>query len=86
MSWLFYNCLIPLQYGRLKEAKGQSENVLVDVTSFPYDKDIIKHEIRKYFTKHETIKYIAVKNIVCLAKSIKEKGPPTARPTNLFTN
>ena len=46
---------------RLKEAKGQSENVLVDVTNFPYDEETIKHEIHKYYINHDTIKLIAVK-------------------------
>ena len=46
---------------RLKEAKGQSKNVLIDITNFPYDLESVKQEIFKYYIKHNSIKLIAVK-------------------------
>lgn len=46
---------------RLKEAQKQSENILLDVTNYPFDIEIIKYEIHKFFVNHKTIKTIIVK-------------------------
>lgn len=46
---------------RLKEARGQSENVLLDVSDYEFDIDVIKQEVQKYFVKHKTLKTIITK-------------------------
>ena len=47
---------------RLKEANGQSSNILIDVTNFPYDENTIKKSLIHYFVNHDWIRLIAVKN------------------------
>ena len=46
---------------RLKQAKGQSPNVLLDVTNYPYDIEVVKSEVIKYFIRHDWIKTVIVK-------------------------
>lgn len=46
---------------RIKQAKHQSPNVLVDVSNYPYDEKTIKKNISRYFINHHWIKLIAVK-------------------------
>lgn len=46
---------------RLKQAKGQSSNVLLDVTNYPYEVSVVKKEVSKYFSSHDWINTIIVK-------------------------
>lgn len=46
---------------RLKQAKGQSNNVLIDVTNYPFDLDTIKHELHRYFISHDWIELVTIK-------------------------
>ena len=46
---------------RFKQAKGQSSNVLLDVTNYPYDESIVRSETKKYFVSHDWVKLVAVK-------------------------
>ena len=46
---------------RLKEAQGQSSNVLLDITDYPYDEIIVRSEIERYARKHEWLKTVIVK-------------------------
>ena len=46
---------------RVKQARGQSSNVLLDVTNYPYDESVVRKEIKKYFVSHDWIKTVAVK-------------------------
>lgn len=46
---------------RLKQAKGQSSNVLLDVSRYQFDEKTIKHEINRYFVSHDWIRLVAVK-------------------------
>ena len=46
---------------RFKQAKGQSANVLLDVSKYQFDKKTIKHEINRYFISHDWIRLVAVK-------------------------
>lgn len=46
---------------RLKEAQGQSSNVLIDVTDFPFDEITVKSEIKRYIRNHHWINTIIVK-------------------------
>ena len=46
---------------RLKEAKGQSSNVLLDLSNNPFSDDDIKNIIEKYYISHDWLKVVAVK-------------------------
>ena len=46
---------------RLREAQGQSENVIIDISSFPYDEKQVRHELMRYLEKHKWLKVLAVK-------------------------
>lgn len=46
---------------RLKQAKGQSSNVLLDISNYPYDLETIKHELNRYFISHDWIRLVAIK-------------------------
>ena len=45
---------------RLKQANGQSSNVLLDVTAYPYDIEIVIDEVKKYFISHDWLRLIIV--------------------------
>ncbi len=47
---------------RLKQAYGQSDNVLIDISDYPYDLFTVKKELRKYYLSHDWLKLIAVKD------------------------
>ena len=46
---------------RLKEAQGQSSNVLIDITAFPFGEITVKNEIERYVRNHYWLKTIIVK-------------------------
>lgn len=46
---------------RMREAQGQSENVIIDVTEYPFGEDVIKKELIRYLNKHNWLRTIAVK-------------------------
>ena len=46
---------------RFKQAKGQSSNVLLDVTNYPYELSVVINEVRKYFLNHSWVHLVVVK-------------------------
>ena len=46
---------------RLKQAKGQSSNVLLDLTNYSFDEYVVRREIRNYFISHSWIKTVIAK-------------------------
>lgn len=46
---------------RLKEAKGQSSNVLLDLSNNPFTDDEIKDIIEKYYVSHDWLKVVIAK-------------------------
>lgn len=45
---------------RIKQANGQSANVLVDVSNYPFNEEIVKANLKEYFITHDWIKLVAV--------------------------
>ena len=58
---------------RLKEAREQSSNVLIDITDYPYDLDFVKHEINRYILNHKWLKTVCIKKHNKLAFACKSK-------------
>ena len=46
---------------RIKQAHGQSENILVDVSNYPFDDSTIRDLLWSFIEKHDWIKLVAVK-------------------------
>ena len=58
---------------RIKQAYGQSENVLVDVSNYPFDENTIRYLLLSFIEKHDWIKLVAVKKDDALLFVLKKE-------------